>query len=377
MFLLSISHDKTHKTPPVEKNLGYIDTFGSTKRLILKSQGNTIYRLIDEKTGQVIKNQILLVSGKKLQVVVDKTIVLEIDNFFGDKGEPVDATQDPPQYVVDTGVNESNYGLINADAAIYKSENNLDVAWMPGLQATTPYDPQAFGVETIAALSSNLVPNLLIGGSAVGLAATASSGKGDNSAGSQQIASNPQIKGNIYAGQVTDNGNGDLTVEAFDATGTSLGKAKVNKDGSYELTLNKSHKGMLVLKVYDANTSNTNTPQHLDEATFVWNAGDAVVNSVDVIKDFSAWNGTRGDKLDIRNLLTGYTSGTSTLSQWVSITNNSTIDRPSGVSSPNTKIVIDIDGAGSGTTTQTIWLDGVSGLSNDPTILKNSLILIA
>ena len=68
MFLLSISHDKTHKTPPVEKNLGYIDTFGSTKRLILKSQGNTIYRLIDEKTGQVIKNQILLVSGKKLQV---------------------------------------------------------------------------------------------------------------------------------------------------------------------------------------------------------------------------------------------------------------------------------------------------------------------
>jgi hypothetical protein len=39
--------------------------------------------------------------------------------------------------------------------------------------------------------------------------------------------------------------------------------------------------------------------------------------------------------------------------------------------------VIDIDGAGSGTTTQTIWLDGVSGLSNDPTTLKNNGILIA
>ena len=114
-----------------------------------------------------------------------------------------------------------------------------------------------------------------------------------------------------------------------------------------------------------------------DNDTFVWNAGDAVGNSVDIIKDFSAWNGTTGDKLDIKNLLTGYTSGTSTLSQWVSITNNSTIDRPSGVSSPNTKIVIDIDGAGSGTTTQTIWLDGVSGLSNDPTTLKNNGILIA
>jgi hypothetical protein len=260
--------------------------------------------------------------------------------------------------------------------------------------------------------------------------------KGDTSAGSQQIASNPQIKGNIYAGQVTDNGNGDLTVEAFDAIGTSLGKAKVNKDGSYELTLTKSYKGMLVLKVYDANTSNTNTPQHLDEATnqskplptllasvdftgttttinitplthmaafksgisvddklsskistsytlndndtFVWNAGDAVGNSVDIIKDFSVWNGTTGDKLDIKNLLTGYTSGTSDLNKWVTfIINNSTVDKPSGVSSTNTKIVIDIDGAGSGTTTQTIWLDGVSGLSNDPTTLKNNGILIA
>ena len=77
MFLLSISHDKTHKTPPVEKNLGYIDTFGSTKRLILKSQGNTIYRLIDEKTGQVIKNQILLVSGKKLQVSITNNSTID------------------------------------------------------------------------------------------------------------------------------------------------------------------------------------------------------------------------------------------------------------------------------------------------------------
>ena len=786
MFLLSISHDKTHKTPPVEKNLGYIDTFGSTKRLILKSQGNTIYRLIDEKTGQVIKNQILLVSGKKLQVVVDKTIVLEIDNFFGDKGEPVDASEDPPQYVVDTGVNESNYGLINADAAIYKSENNLDVAWMPGLQATTPYDPQAFGVETIAALSStsatNQVPdassyaaykitiaaiagdssfvtvgtditknyfyntsvpttaittfsladvyngligfyyngsqnaptfnatvsklfgtntltsstsasnmiftttqggadgtggfiiygdgsgsggtkisptnggsgngvngagdndnitgsdfndvifgdgsgggegasysgagfagvagrggggndNLIggagndiifgdgfagtefvfkadnlfgngstggygggggggtrysfnsastnaspfsaaaasIGGGAGGVSSTlqnwsntsvvattasllgptwkggsntigmatdtkpydlanndygSSPGAGVTAAGVTDIAAikayltkslydtvAKDIAGSgdkrLFAGadgQVMGNGNdtidggagndsimggygndtiiggtgndtlwgrggaiyslninttdgsattketsqvvftdglktgesvtiagltltakldvaastvanaflnlasgatasasasftssGSLTGWSSAATAATVGAAS---GGPSAVTFTSDTVGKLTLKISTSYTLN-------DNDTFVWNAGDAVGNSVDIIKDFSVWNGTTGDKLDIKNLLTGYTSGTSTLSQWVSITNNSTIDRPSGVSSPNTKIVIDIDGAGSGTTTQTIWLDGVSGLSNDPTILKNNLILIA
>jgi len=112
-----------------------------------------------------------------------------------------------------------------------------------------------------------------------------------------------------------------------------------------------------------------------DNDTFVWNAGDAVVNSVDVIKDFSAWNGTRGDKLDIKNLLTGYTSGTSTLSQWVTIATAQIA--PGGTTTNSTKITIDIDGGGSGTTNQTIWLEGVTISSTDPTFLKNNLILIA
>ncbi len=113
-----------------------------------------------------------------------------------------------------------------------------------------------------------------------------------------------------------------------------------------------------------------------DNDTFVWNAGDAVVNSVDVIKDFSAWNGTRGDKLDISKLLTnGYNSSSSTLSQWVTIATAQIA--PGGTTTNSTKITIDIDGAGSGTTTQTIWLEGVTISSTDPTILKNNLILIA
>jgi len=161
--------------------------------------------------------------------------------------------------------------------------------------------------------------------------------------------------------------SGSLTGWSSAATTATVGAAS---GGPSAVTFTSDSLGKLSSKISTSYTLN-------DNDTFVWNAGDAVGNGVDIIKDFSAWNGTTGDKLDIKNLLTGYTSGTSTLSQWVSITNNATIDRPSGVSSPNTKIVIDIDGAGSGTTTQTIWLDGVSGLSNDPTILKNNLILIA
>jgi hypothetical protein len=118
------------------------------------------------------------------------------------------------------------------------------------------------------------------------------------------------------------------------------------------------------------------------KGTFVWNAGDAVVNSVDVIKDFSAWNGTRGDKLDIKNLLTGYTSGTSTLSQWVTIATAQIA--PGGTTANSTKITIDIDGAaGAGTTTQTIWLDGVNLTLNGTTLdqqlsaLRTNGILIA
>jgi hypothetical protein len=119
--------------------------------------------------------------------------------------------------------------------------------------------------------------------------------------------------------------------------------------------------------------------------TFAWFAGDAgtTTGAVDIVKSFTAWSGTAGDKLDITKLLTtGYVSGTSILSQWVtSVTTAQT--SPSGVSG-STRIVIDVDStAGSGTVTQTIWLDGVnltlSGANLDAQLnaLKTSGVLIA
>jgi len=97
------------------------------------------------------------------------------------------------------------------------------------------------------------------------------------------------------------------------------------------------------------------------------------------VKSFGS--NSSSDKLDISKLLTGYTGGTN-LSQWVtSITTAQT--SPGGVSG-STKIVIDPDSTtGSGTATQTIWLEGVNltltgaNLDAQLTALKTSGVLIA
>jgi hypothetical protein len=96
----------------------------------------------------------------------------------------------------------------------------------------------------------------------------------------------------------------------------------------------------------------------LDNDNFKWQLGDAVGSSVDIIKDFNQWNGTTGDRINLKPLLLNYTVGSSTLSQWItSITTG--IASPGGVTG-STKIVVDVDGTGTGTDTQTIWLEGVN-----------------
>jgi Ca2+-binding RTX toxin-like protein len=61
-----------------------------------------------------------------------------------------------------------------------------------------------------------------------------------------------------------------------------------------------------------------------DNDTFKWNSGDASAGSLttDTIKDFKAWDGSSGDKIDISGLLRGlgYSSSSSTLSDWVMFT---------------------------------------------------------
>ena len=58
-------------TAAADKVVGNIDTAGGSQRLTVQAQPKTQYRLVDAKTGEVVKNQTVLRHGKQLQVMVD------------------------------------------------------------------------------------------------------------------------------------------------------------------------------------------------------------------------------------------------------------------------------------------------------------------
>jgi hypothetical protein len=141
---------------------------------------------------------------------------------------------------------------------------------------------------------------------------------------------------------------------------------------------NNSNDNLVTFTSTTANSNITNLTASytlLDNDTFIWNSNDAGTGgAVDIIKDFNAWNGTSGDKLNITSLLKNYVTNTSTLSQWVTVATGQTA--PNGTAN-STKITIDVDGIGNGTVTQTIWLEGVNLSSIDPATLKNNGVFIA
>jgi Ca2+-binding RTX toxin-like protein len=119
--------------------------------------------------------------------------------------------------------------------------------------------------------------------------------------------------------------------------------------------------------------------QGLDNDIFVWGSGDAGLGAADVIRDFTAWNGTSGDKLDLKALLVGYQAGTSDISQWISVQNDVTLPGATGwdVGKTGTLLTIDIDGAGAGTVTQTIFLENVSLTTTNPNQLVSGGVILA
>ena len=74
MLLKAISVNAKNETK--ESQLGVVSPQGSNSRLSLKAKPGTLYRLVDEKTGEVIKSQILVRKGQKLQAIVDKSVVV-------------------------------------------------------------------------------------------------------------------------------------------------------------------------------------------------------------------------------------------------------------------------------------------------------------
>jgi len=104
------------------------------------------------------------------------------------------------------------------------------------------------------------------------------------------------------------------------------------------------------------------------DVTYKWSQGDAGLNNpVDVISQFkvkASPDDTHFDKIDIKDLLEGYTSGVSTLSGWITEIKLEKV----GADSTNTTIFkIDVDGLGPKDNLQYIHVqsvDLISGLSD-------------
>ena len=116
-----------------------------------------------------------------------------------------------------------------------------------------------------------------------------------------------------------------------------------------------------------------------DNDVFKWAAGDAGTGALDVIRDFDVWNGTSGDKLDIAGLLQGFTGSGQSLDKWVTVQDNVTPSNLLGwdATRSGALITIDLDGPGSGTVTQSIFLEGVSLGSGSVNTLVSTGVIIA
>ena len=309
LILKAIPANATNAT--ADQTLGYIDTTGSTQRVSVKAQPKTMYRLVDAKTGEVIKNQTVLRQGKHLLVTVDGVNAVDLDNFFPDDAANATAPVDSPSYLVDTGAaGAHSYGVVTSQTPVEVSANGMSVLWTPGMTALPVADPVAFGAPVVAAVSGGGGMWGLLG--AVGVAAAAGGGGNGSGAGSKPAA---KITGSAFKAEVADNTG--LVVEAFDSTGKSRGKANVGADGKYSLTLDDpSYKGSLVLKMYDGLPDDGKTPKFYDEAT-----GEVK----DFTKPLYAVVNYGGDGKDITVNVTPLTNLAATVAGVVAATNKMTV----------------------------------------------------
>ena len=250
-------------------NIGRTSSESKTAPLHVKTKPGIFYRLIDEKTGQIVQPQTLLRKGKTLQVVVDQKVVLELEDFFNTAVDGPVTLANLPGYLVDTSTNaDTEWGLISPASASSTPVNGQDMVWTTGMPVAHTLEPQAIGLPAVAALSGGFVGmGGLAGLGAVAASAVALGGSvsGGGAAGGG-LTVLPKIVGTLVAGPVNSNGNGDLTVDAYDNNGNKLGTASVKSDGSFEITLNRAYSGVIVLKAYDKDTTNADKPTHLDEA---------------------------------------------------------------------------------------------------------------
>ena len=233
LILKAVSSPKSAASAAVDQVVGQVDTASGAQRLSISAQANTQYRLVDSKTGQVIKNQTVLRKGKTLQIEVEGKNLVELDNFF-----PTEASDAAPQapsatYLVDTSATaEPSNGAVSAQSPAGDMVGESSVMWTPGMQALPLSEPVAFGAPALAALSGlgNLSGLGLVAATAAAAAAASLNNDGDSNAvaGGSTTAN---ILGSVFKAEVANNTG--LVVEAFDSTGKSRGKADVQKDGTH------------------------------------------------------------------------------------------------------------------------------------------------
>lgn len=266
-------------------NIGRTNSDSATKPLLVKAKPGIFYRLVDEKTGQIVKTQTLLRKGKNLQVLVDEKAVLELEDFFGNPTDPQTTLASLPGYLVDASTNaDTEWGLISPASASTTPVNGKDMVWTTGMPVAHTLEPQAICLPTVAALSGGSAGmGGLAGLGAIAASAVAGGGSGGAASGGAAgggLTALPKIVGTLVAGTVNSNGNGDLTVDAYDSNGNKLGTAEVKPDGSFEIALSRAYSGIVVLKSYDKNPNDQNIPTHLDEAT---NASKPLTNMLAVL----------------------------------------------------------------------------------------------
>ncbi|MFN6100838.1 MAG: hypothetical protein ACK423_03715, partial [Burkholderiales bacterium] len=126
--------------------------------LLVKSKPGIFYRLVDEKTGQIVKTQTLVRKGKNLQVLVDQKLVLELEDFFAHPTDPQTSLASLPGYLVDTSTSaETEWGLISPASASTTAVNGQDLVWTTGMPVAHTLEPQAIGLPAVAALSTGSV----------------------------------------------------------------------------------------------------------------------------------------------------------------------------------------------------------------------------
>lgn len=100
LILKAVSSPKSAASAAVDQVVGQVDTASGAQRLSISAQANTQYRLVESKTGQVIKNQTVVRKGKTLQIEVDGKNVVELDNFFPDEASDAAPQAQAATYLV-------------------------------------------------------------------------------------------------------------------------------------------------------------------------------------------------------------------------------------------------------------------------------------